>query len=130
MKIKEILHNNKEGTLNIFFTAGYPKLDSTVQIAQFLDKAGVKMVEIGMPYSDPLADGETIQHSSETALRNGMNMDVMFAQVKEISNTTNLAINLMGYFNQLMTMGVEQFLKTCKDSGVNGLIINDLPIEV
>ena len=130
MKIKELLQNNKEGILNIFFTAGYPQLDSSVQIAQFLDKAGVKMVEIGMPYSDPLADGETIQHSSETALRNGMNMDVMFTQVKEISNTTNLAINLMGYFNQLMTMGVEQFLKTCKDSGVNGLIIPDLPMEV
>jgi tryptophan synthase alpha chain len=130
MKIKEVLQNNKEGTLNIFYTAGYPQLDSTVQIAQFLDRAGVKMVEIGMPYSDPLADGETIQHSSEIALNNGMNMDLMFTQVKEISAITDLAINLMGYFNQLLTMGVEQFLKACKESGVSGLIVPDLPMDI
>jgi len=129
MKIKEVLLNN-EGILNIFYTAGYPQLKSTVQIAQILDRAGIKMVEIGMPYSDPLADGETIQHSSERALNNGMNMDIMFTQVKEISATTDLAINLMGYFNQLLTVGVEQFLKSCKESGVSGLIIPDLPMEI
>ena len=114
----------------MFFTAGYPKLDSTVQVAKFLNQAGIKMVEIGMPFSDPLADGETIQHSSEKALANGMNMDLMFTQVKEISTTTDLAIILMGYFNQLMTFGIEQFLKTCKDAGVKGLIIPDLPMEI
>ena len=130
MNIKELLQNSKDGTLNIFFTAGYPHLDSTVNIAKFLAHAGIKMVEIGMPYSDPLADGETIQHSSEVALRNGMNMDIMFDQVQEISARTDLVINLMGYFNQLMTMGVEQFLKTCKTAGVKGLIIPDLPMEI
>lgn len=130
MKIREILQNNKDGTLNMFFTAGYPQLDSTVQVAKFLDQAGIKMVEIGMPFSDPLADGETIQHSSEKALANGMNMDLMFTQVKEISATTELAIILMGYFNQLMTFGIEQFLKKCKAAGVKGLIIPDLPMEI
>jgi tryptophan synthase alpha chain len=130
MKIKELLQNNTAATLNIFFTAGYPQLDSTVQVAKFLNQAGIKMVEIGMPYSDPLADGETIQHSSEVALSNGMNMDIMFTQVKRISDTTDLAINLMGYFNQLMTFGVEQFLQACKTSGVKGLIIPDLPMEI
>ena len=130
MKIRELLLDNKEGLLNIFYTAGYPQLESTGQIAGFLDRAGVKMIEIGLPYSDPLADGETIQHSSEIALRNGMNLDIMFAQVKEISSNTNLTINLMGYFNQLMTMGVERFLKASKDAGVQGLIIPDLPMEI
>ena len=130
MNIKELLRNNKDGMLNIFFTAGYPQLESTVQVANLLNKAGIKLVEIGMPYSDPLADGETIQHSSEVALRNGMNMDIMFGQIKEISATNDLTIVLMGYFNQLMTMGVEQFLSTCKALGVRGLIIPDLPMEI
>jgi len=130
MKIKDLLQNNKDGTLNIFFTAGYPQLDSTVQVAKFLDQAGIKIIEIGMPYSDPLADGETIQHSSEIALRNGMNMDIMFTQVEEISDTTDLAIILMGYFNQMMSLGIEKFLKSCKTAGVNGLIIPDLPMEI
>jgi tryptophan synthase alpha chain len=130
MKIKELLQNNKEGMLNIFFTAGYPELDSTVEVAKILDQCGIQLVEIGMPYSDPLADGETIQHSSEVALKNGMNMDIMFEQVKEISTATDLTIILMGYFNQLMTMGVEQFLRSCKAAGVKGLIIPDLPMEI
>jgi tryptophan synthase alpha chain len=130
MKIKELLENNKEGMLNIFFTAGYPQLDSTVEVAKILAQSGIQLVEIGMPYSDPLADGETIQHSSEIALRNGMNMDIMFDQVKEINATTKLTIILMGYFNQLMTMGVEVFLRSCKAAGVKGLIIPDLPMEI
>lgn len=130
MKIKELLLNNKEGMLNIFFTAGYPQLNSTVEVAKILDESGIQLVEIGMPYSDPLADGETIQHSSEIALSNGMNMDIMFDQVKEISATTTLTIILMGYFNQLMTMGVEQFLISSKAAGVKGLIIPDLPMEI
>jgi tryptophan synthase alpha chain len=130
MGIKEDLLEAHEGTLNIFFTAGYPQLNSTVQVAKYLDRAGVKMVEIGMPFSDPLADGETIQHSSEVALKNGMNIDIMFNQLNEISNTTNLSINLMGYFNQLLTIGIEKFLEKCKATGVQGLIIPDLPLEI
>jgi tryptophan synthase alpha chain len=101
-----------------------------VEVAKMLAQSGIQLVEIGMPYSDPLADGETIQHSSEIALRNGMNMDILFDQVKEINATTKLTIILMGYFNQLMTMGVEEFLRSCKAAGVKGLIIPDLPMEI
>jgi len=130
MNIKELFEENNEGLLNIFFTAGYPQLDSTIKIAQHLDQAGVKLVEIGMPFSDPLADGTTIQHSSEVALRNGMQLDIMFAQIKEISATTKLTIILMGYLNQMMSIGEERFIKTCKSAGVSGLIIPDLPMKI
>lgn len=130
MKINQLFEKNKDGLLNIFYTAGYPEIDSTVKIAQFLANSGVKLIEIGMPFSDPLADGPTIQHSSEVALKNGLNMDVLFKQVEEISRTTDLTVILMGYFNQLMTVGVENFLSKCKNAGVRGLIIPDLPLEI
>jgi tryptophan synthase alpha chain len=130
MEIKELLQAETRGTLNIFFTAGYPQLDSTVQVARLLDQAGIKMIEIGMPFSDPLADGETIQGSSAAALTNGMNIDLMFTQIEEISSSTNVAINLMGYFNQLLSVGVELFLEKCQAAGVRGLIIPDLPLEI
>jgi len=130
MKINKLFECNKNGLLNIFFTAGYPKLDSTVRIAQYLDRAGVKIIEIGMPFSDPLADGTTIQHSSEAALKNGMNLDILFDQVKEIRKTTELTIIMMGYLNQMMSVGVEEFLETCSRVGVSGLIIPDLPMDI
>ena len=129
-KIDQLFSNNPEGLLNIFFTAGYPKLESAPLIAQALENSGVKLIEIGMPYSDPLADGETIQESSQMALKNGMNLDQMFEQVSLISETTDLTIILMGYFNQLMTVGVESFLGRCHNAGVAGLIIPDLPLDI
>lgn len=129
MSVRKLL-KDKSGLLNIFYTAGYPNLNDTVTIAQALDKAGVRLVEIGMPYSDPLADGTTIQHSSEVALRNGMNLDILFKQAAEISETTNLTLILMGYLNQLLIVGVREFLNKCKSVGVSGLIIPDLPIEI
>ncbi len=130
MKVKELIQNNPDGLLNIFFTAGYPNLTSTVQVANHLAAAGIRMVEIGMPFSDPLADGKTIQDSSETALRNGMNIDIMFEQVEEINANTDLVIILMGYYNQLLTIGMVKFLEKCKTTGVDGLIIPDLPMEI
>jgi tryptophan synthase alpha chain len=129
-RIDCLFDENKDGVLNIFYTAGYPALDSTAEIARALDKAGVKLVEVGMPYSDPLADGKTIQDSSQAALQNGMNLDIMFKQVEEISETTGLVIILMGYLNQLMTVGVEEFLKRSRAAGVDGLIIPDLPMDI
>jgi tryptophan synthase alpha chain len=129
-KIEQLFKSNRDGVLNIFFTAGYPSLESTVEIAQTLNRAGVKLVEIGMPYSDPLADGTTIQDSSQRALENGMNLDIMLKQVKEIAETTDLVIVLMGYLNQLMTVGIENFLIQCRNSGVDGLIIPDLPMDI
>ena len=130
MKIEQLFKINKNGLLNIFFTAGYPSLNSTVSIAQLLDIAGVKIVEIGMPFSDPLADGTTIQHSSEIALKNGMNLDLLFEQVNEISATTDLTIILMGYLNQMISVGVDKFIETCSRVGVSGLIIPDLPMDI
>lgn len=129
-RIEQLFDQNKNGVLNIFYTAGYPEIDSTAEIARALDHAGVKLIEVGMPYSDPLADGKTIQDSSQVALKNGMNLDIMFDQVQEISETTELTIILMGYLNQLMTVGVEEFLKRCQRSGVHGLIIPDLPMDI
>jgi tryptophan synthase alpha chain len=130
MTIDQLFKANENGLLNIFFTAGYPKLESTISIAQSLDKAGVKIVEIGMPFSDPLADGTTIQHSSEIALKNGMNLDLLFEQVNKINATTKLSIILMGYLNQMMSVGVDNFLETCNGAGVIGLIIPDLPMDI
>ncbi|MEN8248658.1 MAG: tryptophan synthase subunit alpha [Bacteroidota bacterium] len=130
MSVSNLFKENKKDILNIFYTAGYPKLDNTVTIAQSLDKAGVKLIELGMPYSDPLADGTTIQLSSEIALKNGMNLDILFSQASEIHDKTDLTVVLMGYLNQLLTIGVPEFLEKCVAAGVSGLIIPDLPMEI
>ncbi len=128
--LQNFIKSQQNGILNIFFTAGYPQLNSTMAIARHLAAAGVELVEIGMPYSDPLADGATIQHSSEQALRNGMNLSILFEQVRQIKEETGLRIVLMGYLNQLLRMGEERFLHKCRNSGVDGLIIPDLPMEI
>jgi len=95
-----------------------------------LDKAGADLLEIGMPYSDPMADGETIQRSGSQALKNGMKLQVLFDQLKDIRSKSNIPIVLMGYFNQVMQYGEEQFFAECKRVGVDGLILPDLPLEV
>ena len=128
--LQEVFRNRKGNILNVFFTAGYPELSSTTEIAILLAENKVDMIEIGMPYSDPLADGTTIQNSSSIALRNGMNIDVLFNQVREIRQKTTIPIILMGYLNQVIKYGSEKFLSTCKEIGVNGLIIPDLPMDV
>lgn len=120
----------KKNILNIYVTAGYPKLADTVAIVQELAKNGVDMVEIGMPFSDPLADGPTIQNSSEIAIKNGITLDLIFEQIQEIRKTVKIPIILMGYFNQLLQFGVEQFLQKAAHVGVDGLIIPDLPIDI
>lgn len=129
-KLKTLLKEKNRELLNIFFTAGYPTLNSTIEIGKALDKSGVHLVEIGMPYSDPLADGSTVQDSSQVALANGMNLDILFTQLKELAATTNLTIILMGYLNQLMTYGIENFMRKAKENGVSGLIIPDLPMDI
>ena len=116
--------------LNVYLTAGFPKLNDTVTIVQELAKNGVDMVEIGMPFSDPLADGPTIQHSSEVAIKNGITLELIFQQVEEIRKTVQIPIILMGYYNQMLQYGVEQFVKKATDVGVDGLIIPDLPLDI
>lgn len=120
----------KKNILNIYVTAGYPKLNDTVAIVQELAKNGVDIVEIGMPFSDPLADGPTIQNSSEIAIKNGITLDLIFKQIQEIRKTVEIPIILMGYFNQLLQFGVERFLENAAHVGVDGLIIPDLPIDI
>ena len=116
--------------LSIYFTAGYPELSDTVKIIQDLEKNGVDMLEIGLPFSDPLADGPTIQASSTQALKNGMTSQLLFEQIKDIRQSVSIPLIIMGYFNPMLQYGVEAFCKKCQDIGIDGLIIPDLPVDV
>lgn len=122
------LTKHANGLLSIYFTAGYPTLDSTVEIAKTLEESGVDFLEIGFPYSDPVADGPTIQHASEEALKNGMSLKVLFEQLKDLRQHVSIPVYLMGYVNPVLQYGVENFCKACKEVGVNGTIIPDLPM--
>ncbi|PID69317.1 MAG: tryptophan synthase subunit alpha [Flavobacteriales bacterium] len=124
-KIKE-----SKKLLSIYFTAGYPNLKDTVPIIQHLEKAGVDMIEIGLPFSDPLADGPTIQKSSTRALQNGMSSEVLFNQLQGIRNQVKIPLLIMGYFNPILQYGVEEFCKKCNETGIDGLIIPDLPVAI
>lgn len=128
-RIKSKLQENKK-LLSIYFTAGYPEIDDTVSIIEALEKNGVDMIEIGLPFSDPLADGPTIQDSSTAALKNGMTTETLFEQLKGIRNTVSIPLIIMGYFNPMFQYGIEAFCKKCKDLGIDGLIIPDLPVDV
>ena len=125
---KKLLEDKK--LLSIYFTAGYPSLNDTVSIIEDLEKNGVDMIEIGLPFSDPLADGPTIQDSSTKALKNGMTTEILFDQLKDIRKTVNIPLIIMGYFNPMFQYGVEAFCKKCSDIGIDGLIIPDLPVDV
>ncbi|WP_435138648.1 tryptophan synthase subunit alpha [Formosa sp. A9] len=115
--------------LSIYFTAGYPNLNDTVTIIESLEQSGVDMIEIGLPFSDPLADGPTIQASSTQALKNGMTTAKLFEQLKDIRKTVSIPLIIMGYFNPILQYGVEKFCKTCQEIGIDGLIIPDLPVS-
>ena len=128
-RIKDLFKNKSKNILSIYFTAGFPKLNSSVEILKQLEESGVDMVELGMPFSDPLADGPVIQHSSEVALQNGMNMDLLFEQTKELRKHIFIPVILMGYLNPLLQYGVEKFLQRAAENGFDGLIIPDLPIR-
>ncbi|MCL5130448.1 tryptophan synthase subunit alpha [Algibacter sp. L4_22] len=128
-RINQKLQEDKK-LLSIYFTAGYPSLTDTVSIIEDLEKNGVDMIEIGLPFSDPLADGPTIQASSTKALQNGMTTDVLFDQLKNVRKTVSIPLIIMGYFNPMLQYGVEAFCKKCQEIGVDGLIIPDLPVDV
>ncbi len=127
-RINKKLQSDKK-LLSIYFTAGYPQLNDTVSILKALQKSGVDMVEIGMPFSDPLADGPTIQNSGSVALKNGMTTKILFTQLKDIRKEINIPLILMGYLNPILQFGVEAFCKACADVGIDGLIIPDLPVR-
>ena len=120
---------NKDRLLSIYFTAGFPHLDDTIDIITSLEKNGVDMIEIGLPFSDPLADGPTIQESSTQALKNGMTSDILFDQLAGIRDRVSIPLLIMGYFNPILQFGVEAFCKKCQETGIDGLIIPDLPLE-
>jgi tryptophan synthase alpha chain len=121
----------KEGPLlSIYFTAGYPALEDTLPILRQLQASGVDMIEVGLPFSDPLADGPTIQESSTAALKNGMTTARLFEQLKGVRQEIRVPLILMGYFNPVLQYGVEAFCKQCAETGIDGLILPDLPLEI
>ena len=128
-RINQKLQEDKK-LLSIYFTAGFPKLNDTVTIIQELEKNGVDMIEIGLPFSDPLADGPTIQESSTIAIENGMTTSLLFEQLKNIRKSVQIPLIIMGYFNPMMQFGMEKFCQKCAEVGIDGLIIPDLPLFV
>ena len=116
--------------LSIYFSAGHPELEDTVPILKALQDSRVDMIEIGLPFSDPLADGPTIQKSSTKALRNGMTTDKLFNQLQNIRESIEIPLVLMGYFNPMMQYGIERFCQNCQAIGIDGLIIPDLPVDI
>jgi len=127
-RLNELFQHKKEALLSIYFTAGYPDLTSTLDIAEAIEKAGADFMEIGFPYSDPLADGPVIQNSSQKALQNGMNLNILFEQLKELRKRVSIPVLLMGYVNPVLQYGVKNFCDSCAAVGVDGVIVPDLPM--
>jgi len=128
-RINHLFETKKVNILSVYFTAGFPNLNDTVEIVQQLEKNGVDLIEIGMPFSDPTADGPTIQRSSETALKNGMSLSLLFDQLKNIRETVKIPLILMGYINPVYQFGVERFCEKCAETGIDGVILPDLPLN-
>jgi len=126
-KLNQLLED-KKNVLSIFFTAGFPNLNDTQAIVSELSKSNVDFIEVGLPYSDPLADGPTIQDSSQVALQNGMNLDIVFEQLKAIKDTNSTPLVLMGYLNQLLKYGEDKFCQACVTCGIETVILPDLPM--
>lgn len=127
-RIKQLFEQKKNNVLSIYFTAGYPNINSTLDIAEALEKAGADFLEIGVPYSDPLADGPVIQNSSQKAIENGMTVKVLFDQLKDLRKRVSIPVLLMGYVNPVLQYGVENFCSKCAEVGVDGVIVPDLPM--
>ncbi|MFZ1235603.1 MAG: tryptophan synthase subunit alpha [Prevotella sp.] len=129
-KINQLFENNQDKKLlSLYFCAGSPTLDSTGSVLKAMQDGGIDMVEVGVPFSDPIADGPVIQTASTIALRNGMSLKTLFAQLKEVKDQIKIPYLLMGYLNVMMHYGVEAFCKSCVDSGVSGFIFPDLPFD-
>jgi tryptophan synthase alpha chain len=127
-RLNQLFASKKDNLLSIYYTAGYPALNTTVDIAEALEKTGVDFLEVGFPYSDPVADGPTIQHSSEQALENGMTLNKLFEELTELRKRVTIPILLMGYVNPIVQYGVERFCKKAAELGVDGIIVPDLPM--
>ncbi len=128
-RIQELFSRKNNNVLSVYLTAGYPGLDDTTRIICALQESGADMIEIGMPFSDPVADGPVIQGSSQKALKNGMSLNVLFEQLKTIRLKVHIPLLLMGYLNPVHKMGIEVFAGKCQETGIDGVIIPDLPME-
>jgi len=127
-RITQLFKEKNNNIRSIYFTAGYPNLGDTVAIAEALERAGADMLEIGFPYSDPVADGPVIQASSKQALENGMDLNLLFEQLKDLRKNVTIPVLLMGYVNPVLQYGVERFCKACAAVGIDGCIVPDLPM--
>lgn len=127
-RIDQAFLDKKDHLLNVYFTAGYPEPEDTLAIARSLDEGGADLIEIGLPFSDPIADGPTIQESSHVALENGMTIKKLFQQLENLRPSVKVPVLLMGYINPILQYGFEAFCKKCKEVGVDGLILPDLPM--
>ena len=127
-RIDSTFREKKGDILSVYFTAGFPNLNDTVPVMQYLQEAGADLIEVGMPYSDPIADGPTIQDSNLKALSNGISIKRLFEQLKDVRQTVSLPIVLMGYVNPVVQYGIEKFCQQCQQVGIDGLILPDLPI--
>ena len=128
-RIHQLFQRKKGNILSIYFTAGYPMPDDTMTVIQHLAEAGADMIEIGFPFSDPLADGPVIQQSSQVAIENGMTLQLLFQQLKTLRAITQIPVILMGYLNPVLQFGEAAFIKQCHDAGIDGVIIPDMPLS-
>jgi tryptophan synthase alpha chain len=129
-RIHKLFSQKPKNILSVFYTAGYPHLEDTGKIARALEKAGADIIEIGIPFSDPVADGPTIQASNKIALDNGMSVKLLLKQVREIRKDVKIPIILMGYINPVMQYGMEKFVNEAAQAGVDGMILPDMPMDV
>jgi tryptophan synthase, alpha subunit len=128
-RINQLFETKERDILSVYFTAGYPNLTDTLPVLQALQNNGVDMAEIGIPFSDPMADGPVIQASSSLSLRNGMTLQLLFEQLKEVREKISIPLVLMGYLNPVMQFGFEAFCRCCAETGIDGIIIPDLPFR-
>ena len=129
-KINQLFENNKERKLlSLYFCAGCPTLESTGDVIKTMQRRGIDMIEVGIPFSDPLADGPVIQSAATQALKNGMSLKKLFSQLKAIKDEVQIPLVLMGYLNPILHYGIETFCQSCVESGISGAIIPDLPFK-
>ena len=128
-RINNLFATKKQGILSLYFCAGHPTLESTAQIIRTLEQRGVDMIEVGIPFSDPMADGPVIQDAATKALRNGMTLKLLFEQLSDIRKDVTMPLVLMGYLNPIYQYGYEAFFKKCYETGIDGVIIPDLPFK-
>lgn len=128
-RIEELFNTKKKDILSIYFTAGFPKRDDTATLLHILQQEGADIIEIGIPFSDPMADGPVIQHSNDVALSNGMSIPLLFEQLKDIRKRIRVPLILMGYLNPILQYGIEPFLKKAAETGIDGIILPDLPLD-